>query len=125
MTSAVHCKILILDFGAQDTQLIARRLRETNVYCEIHPYDVGDAFVREFGGPDGDGLTNASAIKAAVKELLKNGTMELVPVDESIPTGEENKDAWIFSVWTDGQGNNGIWAIIDRKTGDASVTNFN
>src|SRR5689334_485659 len=49
MASAVHCKILILDFGAQYTQLIARRLRETNVYCEIHPYDVGDAFVREFG----------------------------------------------------------------------------
>jgi len=44
-----HDKILILDFGSQVTQLIARRLRETHVYCEIHPWDVGDAFVRGFG----------------------------------------------------------------------------
>ncbi len=43
-----HEKILILDFGAQYTQLIARRVREAHVYCEIHPYDVDDAFVRDF-----------------------------------------------------------------------------
>ena len=47
-----HARILILDFGAQYTQLIARRLRETHVYCEIHPYDVGDVFVRSFA-PNG------------------------------------------------------------------------
>ena len=43
-----HEKILILDFGAQYTQLIARRVREAHVYCEIHPCDVDDAFVRAF-----------------------------------------------------------------------------
>jgi GMP synthase (glutamine-hydrolysing) len=45
----VHDKILILDFGSQVTQLIARRVREAKVYCEIHPCDVSDEFVREFG----------------------------------------------------------------------------
>lgn len=43
-----HDRILILDFGSQVTQLIARRVREAHVYCEIHPNDVSDAFVREF-----------------------------------------------------------------------------
>jgi len=43
-----HEKILILDFGAQYTQLIARRVREAHVYCEIHPCDVDDGFVRAF-----------------------------------------------------------------------------
>ena len=44
-----HQKILILDFGSQVTQLIARRVREARVYCEIHPGDVGADFIRDFG----------------------------------------------------------------------------
>ncbi|MBA2484302.1 MAG: glutamine-hydrolyzing GMP synthase, partial [Nitrosomonas sp.] len=44
----MHQKILILDFGSQYTQLIARRVRETNVYCELHPYDVSPKFIEEF-----------------------------------------------------------------------------
>jgi GMP synthase (glutamine-hydrolysing) len=43
MTDAAHEKVLIVDFGSQVTQLIARRLRESGVYCEIHPYDKVDA----------------------------------------------------------------------------------
>jgi GMP synthase (glutamine-hydrolysing) A subunit len=42
-------RILILDFGAQYTQLIARRVRESGVYCEIHPWDMSDDDVRAFG----------------------------------------------------------------------------
>ncbi|HWJ96253.1 MAG TPA: glutamine-hydrolyzing GMP synthase, partial [Telluria sp.] len=43
-----HDKILILDFGSQVTQLIARRVREAHVFCEVHPCDVGDDWVRRF-----------------------------------------------------------------------------
>ena len=43
-----HQKILILDFGSQVTQLIARRVREAHVYCEVHPCDVSDEWVRQF-----------------------------------------------------------------------------
>jgi GMP synthase (glutamine-hydrolysing) len=45
----VHDKVLILDFGSQVTQLIARRVREARVYCEIYPCDVSDEFVRAYG----------------------------------------------------------------------------
>ncbi|MFC2967382.1 glutamine-hydrolyzing GMP synthase [Acidimangrovimonas pyrenivorans] len=44
-----HDRLLIIDFGSQVTQLIARRLRELNVYCEIHPFqNVTDAFLQDF-----------------------------------------------------------------------------
>jgi len=48
-----HSKILILDFGSQVTQLIARRVREAHVYCEVHPCDVSSEWVREYAA---DGL---------------------------------------------------------------------
>jgi len=66
MAAANHSRLLILDFGSQWTQLIARRLRETHVFCEVHPWDVTDDFIRAYapkgivlsGGPnsviDGD-----------------------------------------------------------------------
>ncbi|RMG49834.1 MAG: glutamine-hydrolyzing GMP synthase, partial [Gammaproteobacteria bacterium] len=61
MTQNIHAdRILILDFGSQYTQLIARRVREAGVYCEIHPWDISDEQVRAFaprgiilsGGPE-------------------------------------------------------------------------
>ncbi|MHA6262012.1 glutamine-hydrolyzing GMP synthase [Arenibacterium sp. CAU 1754] len=49
MSQISHDRLLIIDFGSQVTQLIARRLRELNVYCEIHPYqNVTKAFLEEF-----------------------------------------------------------------------------
>ena len=55
-----HQKILILDFGSQVTQLIARRVREAHVYCEIHPNDVSDDFIRAFA-PQGIILSGSHA----------------------------------------------------------------
>jgi len=45
---STHSKILILDFGSQVTQLIARRIREARVFCEVHASDVDDAFIRRY-----------------------------------------------------------------------------
>ncbi|MBK8324220.1 MAG: glutamine-hydrolyzing GMP synthase [Betaproteobacteria bacterium] len=53
-------KILILDFGSQVTQLIARRVREAGVYCELHPHDADEAFIRAFG-PKGIILSGSHA----------------------------------------------------------------
>jgi GMP synthase (glutamine-hydrolysing) len=60
MNTSAHDKILILDFGSQVTQLIARRVREAHVYCEIHPNDVSEAFIREFN-PTGVILSGSHA----------------------------------------------------------------
>ncbi len=61
MSLDIHSdRILILDFGSQYTQLIARRVREAGVYCELHPFDMGEEYIRAFapngiilsGGPE-------------------------------------------------------------------------
>ena len=70
-------RVLIVDFGSQYTQLIARRVRELGVYCEIHPWDMSDAAVRAFGargvilsgGPESVTVAGAPAAPRAVFEL--------------------------------------------------------
>lgn len=61
MTTDIHQhRLLILDFGSQYTQLIARRVREIGVYCELHSHDVSDEVIQAFqphgiilsGGPE-------------------------------------------------------------------------
>jgi GMP synthase (glutamine-hydrolysing) len=70
-------KVLILDFGSQYTQLIARRIREIGVYCEIHPYDCSEQFIREYqprgivlsGGPETVTLADTPRAPAIVFDL--------------------------------------------------------
>ncbi len=83
MSTPDHDRLLIIDFGSQVTQLIARRLRELNVYCEIHPFNlVDDAFLDAFdpkavifsGGPasvfaDGAPMPPASVFERGVPIL--------------------------------------------------------
>jgi GMP synthase (glutamine-hydrolysing) len=74
MTDIHAHRILILDFGSQYTQLIARRVRELGVYCEIHPWDISDADVSAFkpkgiilsGGPESVLQKNAPVAPKAV-----------------------------------------------------------
>ena len=70
-------RVLIIDFGSQYTQLIARRVRELGVYCEIHPWDMSEAAVRAFkargvilsGGPESVTAERAPGAPRAVFEL--------------------------------------------------------
>jgi len=67
-----HDKILILDFGSQVTQLIARRVREAHVYCEVHPCDVGDDWVRSFAA---DGKLKGVILSGSHASLWEDETL--------------------------------------------------
>jgi GMP synthase (glutamine-hydrolysing) len=79
-----HSKILILDFGSQVTQLIARRVREAHVFCEVHPCDVSSDWVREFaadGQLKGIILSGSHASVYEVDDKAPEAVFELgVPV---------------------------------------------
>ena len=79
-----HDTILILDFGSQVTQLIARRVREAHVYCEVHPCDVNDDWVRKFandGKLKGIILSGSHASVYEVDDRAPDAVFELgIPV---------------------------------------------
>jgi GMP synthase (glutamine-hydrolysing) len=79
-----HDTILILDFGSQVTQLIARRVREAHVYCEVHPCDVSDDWVREYakdGNLKGVILSGSHASVYEVDDRAPDAVFELgIPV---------------------------------------------
>jgi len=79
-----HDTILILDFGSQVTQLIARRVREAHVYCEVHPCDVSDNWVRAYakdGNLKGIILSGSHASVYDVDDRAPEAVFELgIPV---------------------------------------------
>jgi GMP synthase (glutamine-hydrolysing) len=73
-----HQKILILDFGSQVTQLIARRVREAHVYCEVHPCDVTSDWLREYAKDGSLKGIILSGSHASVYEELTDKAPDLV-----------------------------------------------
>ena len=88
-------KILILDFGSQTTQLIARRVRESQVYCEIHPFNMELDEIKKFGA----------------KGIILSGGPACV-LDEGAPTCEVDNS--IISV--DAMDYYCTWKLIDALT---------
>jgi len=66
-----HQKILILDFGSQVTQLIARRVREAHVFCEVHPCDVSEDWVRQYAA---DGLLAGIILSGSHASVYEEST---------------------------------------------------
>ena len=66
-----HHKILILDFGSQVTQLIARRVREAHVYCEVHPCDVSNEWLRDYAA---DGMLKGIILSGSHASVYEQDT---------------------------------------------------
>lgn len=114
MTQHHHDRVLIVDFGSQVTQLIARRLRESGVYCEIHPYNRADAaFLATFGPKavilsGGPASVTAAASPRAAQAIFEAG----VPV-LGICYGEQTMAAQLGGV---------VEAGHHREFGRADIT---
>ena len=72
----MHSRILILDFGSQVTQLIARRIREAGVFCEIHPSDVSDAFIEDYGRLAGVDSLRGIVLSGSHLSVTEAGTLK-------------------------------------------------
>ena len=93
-------KLLILDFGSQYTQLIARRLRELGVYCEIHPCTMQGEAVRAFGArgvilyqgrsyKSYRGMGSIGAMKQGSKDRYFQG--DVADAEKLVPEGIEGR----------------------------------
>ena len=89
----MHQRILILDYGSQVTQLIARRVREAGVYCEIHPGDVDNDFIQSYTNLKGIILSGSHA-SAYHEESLKVPSAVFEAGMQAMATQMGGKVAW-------------------------------
>jgi hypothetical protein len=101
-----HQRVLIVDFGSQVTQLIARRVREAGVYCEIHPFDKAEAMVDDYA---------PSAI------ILSGGPASVLEADS--PRIGQSCSTWACRCWPSATASNccaTCWAARSRAATPAS-----
>lgn len=112
MSNIKTSKVLIIDYGSQYTQLIARRVRELNVYCEIYAWDVSSKFIEQFaptaiilsGGPESVHQVNAPSLSPAVLKLnvpvlgVCYGMQLLISSYEGVVSASDNKEFGYASV---------------------------
>jgi len=82
------------------------------------------AIVKQVAELDGHPLSE-TALDAKMRQLVDEGTFELLPVDESNQNGDDPRKHWIFSVTVETDSDHGFWASVSREAGTVSVTGFN
>src|SRR5256885_2061998 len=100
-------RILILDFGAQYTQLIARRVRELGVYCEIHPWDVSDAEAALPQGFVATAATSTIAYAAMSDERRRFHGVQFHPEVTHTPQGARLLERFVREIC----GTDALWSV--------------
>ena len=103
MTEPTHQRVLIVDYGSQVTQLIARRVRDSGVYSEVHPYDKVDAaFLTAFapaavilsGGPNSVHEAHSPQAEADSLQARGSGARHLLRRDGDLPGSRRRGRGW-------------------------------
>jgi GMP synthase-like glutamine amidotransferase len=88
-----HQKILILDFGSQVTQLIARRVREAHVFCEVHPCDVSDEWVKAYAA---DGNLKGVILSGSHASVYEDETDKVIKSSSGVSSFLALPPCWLL-----------------------------